>query len=82
MYIKIIQDNYIAAVGTGDSGVEITEEEYNHILQLIHNRPARVGDTDYRLTTGLEWEAYSIEPTPEEEPSAEEILNILTGGAE
>lgn len=57
MYGKYINDNYIVGVGTGaGTGSEITEDEYNTILDKINNRPTAPEGFTYRLTTALEWE--------------------------
>lgn len=83
MYKKIIQNNYIVAVGIGDSGVDITEQEYNEILTVIHNRPVETETTGYHLKTDLTWESYEKEPQPdpsEEELDDSEALEILLGG--
>lgn len=57
MYGKYINDNYIVGVGTGaDIGSEITEDEYNEILDKINNRPTAPEGFTYRLTTALKWE--------------------------
>lgn len=57
MYGKYINDNYIVGVGTGaGTGSEITEDEYNEILDKINNRPTAPEGFTYRLTTALEWE--------------------------
>ena len=81
-YIIVKQNGYIIGVVTGNSGTEITEEEYNEILTIIHNKPTGTATTDYRLREDLTWEEYEIPPMPEPEPEADEILNILMGGSE
>lgn len=75
-YYRLDKDGYLLSIGTGNSGVEITEAEYNHILEIIRNKPKG----DYILTSSLEWETYTPEEPTEIEPSIEEILNILLGG--
>ena len=82
MFYKITESDYITAIGKGDSGEEITKAEYNEILSVIRNKPPRTATTDYRLKTNLTWESYEIEPTPEPDPTPEEALSILLGGAE
>lgn len=81
-FFKIVDSEYITAIGKGNSGTEITEEEYNEILSAIQNKPPRTATTDYRLKTDLTWESYEIEPTPEPDPTPEEALSILLGGAD
>lgn len=78
-YYKQIENDYIVAIGTGFGGTEITEEEYDNILSIIKSTPSSDGK-GYRLKTDLTWEEYNVEPIEvEEEPSAEELLSIITG---
>ena len=80
-YYKDIQNGFIVAIGTGGGGVEITETEYETILSVIRNKPARTETTDYHLLEDLKWEEYErIDPPDETEPSAEEVLDVLLGG--
>lgn len=82
-YYKHIENGNILAIGTGGGGVEITEQEYNTIMSVIQNKPARTETTDYHLKTDLTWEEYEREPEePSDDIDAEEALDILTGGAE
>ena len=70
MFYKYISDKYIIGVGTGSGGEEITEQEYNNILDKINNRPDAPEGYSYRLTTAMEWELCEvpkIEPTLDEE---------------
>lgn len=83
-YYKVIADNYIIRIGTGNGGEEIDNKEYENILSVINRRPASTDTTGYRLKADLTWEAYEKEPVEpvEEEASADEILAILTGESE
>ena len=82
-FYKDIQNGFIAAIGTGGGGVEITETEYETILEAIRNKPSRTDTTDYHLREDLTWEEYErIEPPDESEPSAEEVVDILLGGSD
>ena len=76
-YIQKDED-YIYGIGTGESGEEITETEYNELLTIIRNRPVREG-YGYKLKTDLTWEEYVLPPQPDD-PDADEILSILLGG--
>ena len=70
MLYKCINDKYIIGVGTGSGGEEITEQEYNNILDKINHRPEAPEGYSYRLTTALEWvlcEVPKIEPTTDGE---------------
>ena len=81
-YYKQIEDDYIIAIGTGNGGTEITSEEYDNIMSIIKSAPHEDGK-GYRLKTDLSWEEYEEEPIEvEEEPSAEELLSIITGEQE
>jgi hypothetical protein len=81
-YYKIESDKYILAIGIGNSGVEITESEYNHIKVIVSNCPTAPDGFVYRLTAEFEWELYEL-PIAEEtdEISEAEALEILLGGA-
>lgn len=50
---------------------EITELEYNNILELIKNRPIAPQGFEYYLTEDLEWKLYEI-PIEETETQATE----------
>lgn len=72
MYGKYINDSYIVGVGTGAGiGSEITEDEYNKILDKINNRPTAPEGFTYRLTTALEWELVELPPIENNEDSEE-----------
>lgn len=83
MFYKITESDYITAIGKGDSGEEITKAEYDEILSVIRNKPQDTETIGYRLKTDLTWESYEKEPQPQPEPdlSAEEIVDIIFGGA-
>lgn len=59
MFKKYEKDGYIICLGTGK---EISEEEYNTILQKINNRPQAPESYTYCLTSALEWELKKIPP--------------------
>lgn len=90
------ENNKIIGVGINIGGTEITEEEYNHLLEEIRTKAALV-DSLYNGRITLEdvpadWqeeiqrrvdERIQREGTLEEqELSAEETLSILLGGAD
>lgn len=82
-FYKIINNGYLIAIGNGSGGTEITAEEYAELLEVIHNKPSAESGYDYRLKADLTWELYELPPIPEDdELTAEEALNIITGGAE
>lgn len=59
MFRKYEKNGYIICLGTGK---EISEEEYNTILQKIINRPQAPESYTYCLTSTLEWELKKILP--------------------
>ena len=73
MFYKYIDDKFIIGVGTGSGGEEITEQEYNAILDKINNRPEAPEGYSYRLTTAMEWKLCEV---PKIEPTTEEIIEI------
>lgn len=82
-FYKQISDGYILAIGTGNGGTEITGDEYNDILAVIHSKPAATETTDYRLREDLTWEEYPVDPPdPDPEIDDSELLEILMGVTE
>lgn len=72
MLYKIIENEYIIGIG-GTQGIiagviEITEAEYNSIMDAIRNKPADTETAAYKLNTELEWVAVEPEPIPEPDP--------------
>lgn len=81
MFTKTIDNGYIVCVGTGGMGEAITEDEYNEILNVIRNKPARTATTDYWLREDLTWEEHEIEPPdPDPEIDDSEAWDIIFGG--
>ena len=80
-YYKIIEGEYITAIGTGIGDVEITQEEYENILSIIRNRPTPEAGYTYKLRTDLTWELVEapVEPVDDEISDAE-ALDIILGG--
>ena len=82
-YYKQTDGMYILTVGVGVGGIEISVDEYREILSVIQNRPI-AEDKGYRLKADLTWEEYDLPPvvvSDDDELSAEEALDILSGGA-
>lgn len=83
-FYKNISDGYIFAISTGRGQIEITEEEYNAILDVIYSAPTAPDGYTYLLRADtLEWELQELPPLPD--PSEEEIddaeaLEILLEG--
>ena len=94
-YFKIIKNNSLIAIGTGNGGEEITEAEYNALLAEIREKAALVDKLYIGEITiddvPADWqdeiqrrvdERIAAEGAAEEQDiSAEEALNILLGGA-
>lgn len=71
----IVQNGYIVAT-------EPTDSDYETIVDVIRNKPYDVDGYQYRLRADdLEWELVELPPMPEPEPTAEELLDIILGGA-
>lgn len=78
-YFKNIKDSYIVSISTGCGAEEITQEEYNNIMSVIHSRPTPEVGYDYILRTDLTWELIEVEVTPEDEMeiSDYEFMNMI-----
>ena len=82
-YYKTLLDGYIISIGDGPNGVEITEQEYNDILDAITNVPTSPSGFSYRLKNDLSWELVEHDPPdPDPELDGDDVLEILLGGAE
>jgi hypothetical protein len=94
-YAQYNESNTLLAIGTGPGGIEITEEEYNHLLTEIRTKAALV-DSLYNGEITIsdvptEWqeeirrrvdERIAAEGEADEQDiSAEEALDIILGGA-
>ena len=82
-YYKIVNGDYLLAVGTGNGGEEITEAEYNNIMDVIRSSHTAPEGYGYRLKSDLTWELYELPVIAEEtdpELTAEEALDIILGG--
>lgn len=74
MYGKYVNNGYIIGLSIGEgTGDEITEDEYNEILDKINNRPTAPEGFTYRLTTALEWELAELPPIENNEEFEEDI---------
>lgn len=54
-YYKIINGDYIVAIGKGLGGVEISANDYYYIFSIIQSAPYEE-DKTYLLRTDLTWE--------------------------
>ena len=80
-HYKSIDGEYITTIGIGPGNTEITEQEYNAIMDIIHNCPEAPEGYGYKLKTDLTWELYELPPMPEPEESidAGEVIRLLNG---
>lgn len=83
MKTKILDGNYISCILSGNNvrGIEVTDEDYNNILEIINSCPTAPEGFAYRLTVNLEWELYELPVVEDDEITDTEALNILLGGA-
>jgi hypothetical protein len=80
---KIVIDGFVSAVSLR-VGTEITEAEYNAIMQKIQSKPADPEGFQYKLRANtLAWELVKLPPVEPEPLTDEEALtryaNSLTG---
>ena len=94
-YFKIIKNNSLIAIGTGNGGTEITEAEYNALLSEIREKATLVNKlysgeitiaevpTDWQeeIQRRVDERITAEDSAEEQDISAEEALNILLGGA-
>lgn len=59
-YYKIINNGYIQRIGIGADGVEICQEEYENLSNLIHSKPIADSGYGYKLRENLTWELYKL----------------------
>ena len=87
MKYKQIEENILVAIGEskaiGDNQTEITSEEYNNILSIIHNKPEDTDTIIYKLHADtLEYVAYDRpeEPTPTDPVIDSIISEVASNG--
>lgn len=79
-FYKIIDNGYIAAIGTygNDNVTEITEHEYSEIIAIIAGKPADPEGCTYKLRAdNLEWKLVELQAVPED-ASPEDYENALS----
>lgn len=81
-YYKIIVDGYLVAIGSGSGGTEITETEYNNLLDIIRTKPIAESGYDYRLKADLTWELHELPPVPAPEDEDANEADYLAALAE
>ena len=80
-YFKNIEGGHLVSISTGTGDEEITKEEYENILSIIHNCPVAEAGHCYKLRTDLTWELVEAPVVEDDfEISAEEALDIILGG--
>lgn len=78
-YYKLMDGDYIIAIGTGTGGEPITHDEYEAILAIIRSRPVPDAGCDYALRADLTWELVELPAAPEgeDEASEEDYIHAL-----
>ena len=94
-YYALYSDNKLLAIGTGYSGTEITEAEYNALLSEIREKSAMVdklyggeitidevpADWQEEIQRRVDERIAAEGSAEEQDISADEALEILLGGA-
>ena len=62
-------DGYIVSIMHGAKESNISDAEYQAIMDKMNRKPTPPVGYDYRLTTSLEWELYQL---PDQEPEADD----------
>ena len=82
----MLDNGYIIAITTGYGQIQISDDDYSRIYDLIQQKPTAPNGYDYALKDNtLEWELVALPPEPEPvetDPTADEILNIIMGVSE
>ena len=79
-YFKTVENGYIPCLEAGSAGdIEITQEEYENILNIIRSQPIPEVGYIYRLREDLTWELCETEiiDENEEEISHEEFMTMI-----
>lgn len=82
-YFKTIINGNLFSVSTGFGDLEITEGEYNALLDRIQNKPDAPDGYEYRINENGEYvlvELPVVVPDDEDDLTAEEAMEILAGG--
>lgn len=85
MFTKTVLNGFVVLVSDDKGGMdEISETEYNDIMQKIQNKPGDIDGYAYKLRAdSLEWELVELPPVETETLTDEEALtryaNSITG---
>lgn len=65
-YYKIEKDGFITSIGTGNGGIEISEDEYNAIKAVLAVKPHDTLKLGHKLKTDLTWLEFpqDLDPGP------------------
>ena len=81
MTYKVFTNNgYIVSILHDAKDGNITEAEYQAIVDAVNHKPIAPNGFDYRLTIELEWELYElpvVDEEEDEEATAEDYENAL-----
>ena len=79
MYVIQYNDVYVDSVGIGNVGTELTESEYNTILQKIQSKPEAPDGYTYKLRAdNLEWEMVEMPEPIDENAEISDYENALS----
>lgn len=78
MFYKTITGGCVNNISKNSGGTEITETEYNAILDAIYNRPTAPDGYGYRLREDLTWELYELPVVEEVEQYTEQQLAAMS----
>jgi len=70
---KVINNGYIIAVSTGNTGEQISEAEYRELVTKIQSSPSAPDGFTYKLKADtLEWELVELPPIDDTDDEATE----------
>lgn len=59
-YYKNVENGYIISISTGAGQIEITQQEYNEISDVVSKMPVAQQGYTYKLKEDLTWETHEI----------------------
>lgn len=79
-YYKLENGDYLLSVGTGNGGEEITETEYDNIMDTIRSSPTATEGYGYHLKSDLTWELWDTEHNnPDNAPALWQEIEYRNG---